>query len=508
MWTGPAGLNDTTPCDKTLPSDLGCNAWWRRDEAWAAYTRTRNATLAMMRFALAVDPHDVAATSATAPRSAAAAGLCTAASCTDTRAANSTGGVIVYFSAFLADPLHGGIPLARLATVVTDLFAAGMQVIILLGRPEFAGEGSWATAANPVNDAPRQALLLSYVRAVASLPAVRARVRFLSVYWMGLSSFCDNDACSTDAVAAYTSSIAATVKAAGGNLTSTSAPGIAAGQQRARPRFGYLHHVDGPLWEAHYAAAAAAQAAGVPLNTSWGMRGHGPQSLAAARTGADGMLAECWLQGSLVAGVRSFGDIGGYRVASSPASAAAAAADASPTIPASLPPSTSSQASTAAVSVSASIDEQYPSCPGSDIFDSDRANSTAGTQFLLVTAVPNCADEDTATQCVISPADPRPDIAAWFAWVQSQLQIAHTWAVWEWLTVAEAGVNTYGHSRRNGTEALEASVAVSAATLGSDGVVHQPSASRAATNLSAATMDFLTLKGQAFASRAIEDANS
>lgn len=473
LWSTPANLTTGTPCDSGIAADLGCNVWWLRDDGWGNYTATRNATLALLRHALAAPP--VAATAAGDMLSG--AGNC------------SAPGVVLYVPAFIADSARfGPQPLERLGQVVTDLHNAGLQVLLLIGRPEYAADGGWNDV---VHDLPKRAVLQAYIRAILAVPAVMQRVHFVSVYWMGMSHFCTTGGCSREEIAAFAAALASTVKAVGG--------------------FAYLHHVDGPLWEAHYTQNAAAAAAGGSLNGSWHMNGYGPESLAPDATAADGMLAECWLQGSLVNGVRSFAQYSGFRVGTTDTAPTATPTRTPGAASASPSPSTSPLSSPSASPTSlepAPMLRQFPTCAGSLPFLLNGTASdlgvargpsrpAAGTQFLLLMAVANCADEAPSYSCAISTRDPGPDVTTWFTWVRSSLGIQRTWAVWEWLSGGASDTNAYGHVRHNGT----AIVASSGAVIDGRGVA---SPLIDASAFAAA----LTTKGAAFQVEALADAGA
>jgi hypothetical protein len=89
--------------------------------------------------------------------------------------ANAT--AIVYFPAFLADPVHGGVPLARLDAVTTYMACNGVQPALLIGRPEFYGAGTFSNTRDVVHVPTNTAYLLSRVADILQLPAVQVSLR-------------------------------------------------------------------------------------------------------------------------------------------------------------------------------------------------------------------------------------------------------------------------------------------------------------------------------------------
>jgi len=380
LWSRPLGMQATTACAPALAADLGCNTWWTSASAWDAYTRQRNLSAALLTFGF---------------------GLREASAANGTSASPFLPTAVLYVPAFVADTaVWGTQPMQRVNEVVGDVAALGLQVILLLARPEFYGAGDWSHVHDVVrSDAPR-AVLLAYVRAFLTLPAVAASVTFVSVYWMGASHLCSGAiagsvACTLSEVSLYETELAAAVKGYSA-VDNTSVAG--SGSEGAR-RFRYLHHVDGPLWEAFWQAGGSVGAA--PAN--WSMSGYGPMSLAANVTRADGVLAECWTQGSLRAGLRSFAAVSGYRLSS------------------------------------------------------DAAGPEGnGTQLLMLYSVPNCDVYPGVLRCAVSPLSPGPDISAFMGWLRNDLRLRDTWSSWEWVDGGVAEMNAYGHVWANASDIVAA----------------------------------------------------
>jgi hypothetical protein len=376
LWSRPIGMQATTACAPSLAADLGCNTWWTSSSAWDTYTRQRNLSAALLTLGFSLR---------------------------EASAANRTSGspfrptAVLYVPAFIADSaVWGTQPLQRVNEVVGDVAALGLQVILLLGRPEFYGAGDWSHVHDVVRSNASRAVLLAYVRAILALPAVAASVSFVSVYWMGASHLCSgavsgSGACTLSEVSLYETELATAVKsyAAAGNAA------VAGDGPEGTRKFRYLHHVDGPLWEAFWQAGGSAGAA--PGN--WSVSGYGPMSLAANVTRADGVLAECWTQGSLRAGLRSFAAGSGYRMTSD-----AAGPDGN------------------------------------------------GTQFLMLYSVPNCDVYPGLLRCAVSPLSPGPDISAFLGWLRNDLRLRDTWSSWEWVDGGAQDVNAYGHVWANASD--------------------------------------------------------
>lgn len=241
IWEGPTGFNCTTCAAPTLPRDLGANSWWLSDTGYALWLERRADD--MQRLRLSLGTH-----------------------------ANAT--AIVYFPAFLADPVHGGVPLARLDAVATYMACNGVQPALLIGRPEFYGAGTFSNTRDVVHVPTNTAYLLSRVADILQLPAVQAHVTLVSVYWCGLASFCTHGGCSTADVTAFNNAIQGAVQAAGAH-------------------FKHLLHVDGPFWEGCWPQPCSPAA--------WSYNGYSPASMA----NMTGVLGESWTQGSLVGAVNT-----------------------------------------------------------------------------------------------------------------------------------------------------------------------------------------------------------
>ena len=244
----PAGLATQTPCDPSLEHDLGCNSWLLRSDSWATWQATRGAALATLRSALG------GAQGAT---------------------------VIIYAPVFLFDlALHGSTPALRLGAVVRDVVAAGMRAMLLFGRPEYFGYGNASQTHDVVHDSTARSYLLSCLAAALAVPDVKANVNFVSLYWMGASSYCASGRCSEADIADFTVSTGYAVRAVG-------PPGVR-----------YLQHVDGPFLDGCWPQPCP----------SWNVNGYSPASLRSG--GADGLLAESWAMGSLVGAVKTLFALG------------------------------------------------------------------------------------------------------------------------------------------------------------------------------------------------------
>jgi hypothetical protein len=251
VYLHPSNLATVTPCDATLPADVGCNVWWSRDDAWAAYTAHAPSDWAQLRASLG-DSDRAAA--------------------------------ILYFPAFLADAQagRGTVPLQRLATVVEDCAAAGLEPMLFFGKPEYFGYGNVTQNRDVIRSMANRAYLLALLRTALAVPAVQQHVRFVSLYWLGGSWVCSGNLACTEA---QVSNFSADVKAAveGGSGSPSSPP--------SSP-FSYLQHLDGPFWDGCWPQ---------PCST-WNVNGYSPASLVSS--GATGLFAESWVQGSLLGGIR------------------------------------------------------------------------------------------------------------------------------------------------------------------------------------------------------------
>lgn len=139
VWAIPTGLATSTPCDPRLAYDLGCNSWWLRDADWEVYLSQRGTMWPLLRANLGD---------------------------------NNESGVLLYFPAFLADPMHGGVALGRLDVVCSDLAGAGLRVIPFIGRPDYFGAGAANDTFNPVLDGSALAYLLGRIADIVSRPSV------------------------------------------------------------------------------------------------------------------------------------------------------------------------------------------------------------------------------------------------------------------------------------------------------------------------------------------------
>lgn len=139
VWTIPTGLTSNTPCDPSLAYDLGCNSWWLRDADWEIYLSVRATMWPLLRSNLG----DASGSS-----------------------------VLLYFPAFLADPIHGGVALGRFDAVCSDLATAGLRVIPFIGRPDYFGAGTANDTFNPVLNASALSYLLDRIADIVSRPSV------------------------------------------------------------------------------------------------------------------------------------------------------------------------------------------------------------------------------------------------------------------------------------------------------------------------------------------------
>jgi hypothetical protein len=262
VWGSPSNQTAGSPCAPTLAGDLGCNAFWLRDEAWALYTRTQAASWILVRYSLG----DTARMA-----------------------------VILYFPLFLADDVHGGVALARLDIVVADIVAAGMEVLLLVGRPDYYGHGTLAEQWNPVKNTAAQNYVMARLDALVRRPALAApALSFVSLYWMGAACAAQGG-CTEALVAAFTRRTRDTVF----NATAGAVPYLQVRgffslffsfNQFVVSFFGW-QHLDGPFWEACWPQPCATFVYG----------GYSPTSLNGS---ADGLLTESWVQGSLSGGVK------------------------------------------------------------------------------------------------------------------------------------------------------------------------------------------------------------
>jgi hypothetical protein len=188
--------------------------------------------------------------------------------------------VILYFNAFLADPMHNGVALGRLDAVIGDVGAAGMRVLLFIGRPDYFGAGNASQTWNPVLNATARGYLLTQVAAIVGRPSVRPPlVPFASVYWMGLACHAlPKGTCAEAAVAAYNAQLQDAVHAASGGAVA------------------FALHLDGPFWDACWPQPCSA----------WEFGGYTPASI----NGSDAVMAESWAQGSLRGGVQLLYDEG------------------------------------------------------------------------------------------------------------------------------------------------------------------------------------------------------
>jgi hypothetical protein len=267
VYLHPSNLPTVTPCDPSISADMGCNVWWGRDDAWAAYVAQRSTDWALLSSSVGGGGGGGGSGSGGHRPSA-----------------------IIYFPAFLADAAggRGTAPLDRLATVVADCAAAGLEPILFFGRPEFFGFGNASQSRDVVRVPANRAYLLGLLGAALALPAVQQHVGFVSLYWLGASWFCagasPSTRCTEDEIANFTADVKARVE--GGESGGGGGGGGGGGS------FTYLQHLDGPFWDACWPQPC-------PV---WNISGYSPSSLAAS--GVQGLLAESWVQGSLLGGVK------------------------------------------------------------------------------------------------------------------------------------------------------------------------------------------------------------
>jgi len=187
--------------------------------------------------------------------------------------------VILYFPLFLSDAVHGGLALSRLDAVIADITAAGLAVLLLVGRPDYYGAGNATDSWNPILSTAARAYVLQQL-AVLATPQRAATLTALSLYWLGLAcQAAGAAACSEEAVGNFTRATRDAVRSAsGGSLA-------------------FLQHLDGPFWDACWPQPCA----------SWNFFGYSPASLLGS---SDGLLAESWVMGSLVGGVKKLYALG------------------------------------------------------------------------------------------------------------------------------------------------------------------------------------------------------
>lgn len=246
MWLAPTGMASWTGSSPGLPWDMGRNPWWLHDANWTHWAGRVASDVALLRQSLG---------------------------------GGGNASAIVYFPAFLADVARwGAAPLERLDSVVASLAAGGVRPQLLIGRPDVGASGEWLPSSDPVHDPAARAWLTARVRDVLALPAVQREVVFVSVYWMGASSFCaQGGGCSEAEVADYNAALADTVAAAG-------------------TRFRLLLHLDGMFQDACWPVPCA----------SWDYHGYTPRSV----NGSWGLLVESWVQGSLRPAIQRLYDEG------------------------------------------------------------------------------------------------------------------------------------------------------------------------------------------------------
>ena len=225
---------------------MGCNTWWIRDDYWFIYEQHYNQDFYWLLQSIG------------GPKT------------TNTRIPS----MIIYFPLFLADTtVNGNIGLTRLTTVIQNCQNYGFQPILFLGRPEFYGVGNNSQTHDIVHDSAARTYFINLLQNILSLSIVQSLVQHISVYWLGAAYFCVGTptVCTTQDIYNITQDIQTTVHKYG--LT-------------------YLQHVDGPFWDGCYPAPCP----------NWNVHGYNPQSL----TSVDGILAESWVQGSLVNAVNIF----------------------------------------------------------------------------------------------------------------------------------------------------------------------------------------------------------
>lgn len=200
----------------------------------------------------------------------------------------------------MASPLYNGTALERLDSVVGDFTAAGIDVILFLGHPEFQAPVSAGLYYDVVHNATAQEAMLGLVRAALTLPAVQQHVALVSIYWMGGSMYCQGGKCSAADIQSYIGAQVQAVESTG--------------------NFSFLVHLDGPFWDGCWP-----QQAGQPCDlhrgfagtkegldsecwckaSAWSVNGYGPESLKHSETTQFGIFAESWTQGSLVGAVKT-----------------------------------------------------------------------------------------------------------------------------------------------------------------------------------------------------------
>ena len=241
VWAQPPNLSTSTPCDPSLNFDLGCNSFWLRSDGWATYLSTRASAWPLIK----------------------SAGYTT---------------TIVYFNAFLADAVHSGLALSRLAVVLADAAASGPpRTLLLVGRPDYYGNGLPSQTHDPVNNVTARSYLQARFADILSTPGVRGCVA-ASVYWLG--AYCDaqTNLCSQADVHSLTSSLRTTANGVG---------------------VPYLQHLDGTFWDKCW-----------PQPCDPALFNYGGYSPASLNGSADGLLAESWFMGSLHGGVTTLYKLG------------------------------------------------------------------------------------------------------------------------------------------------------------------------------------------------------
>eukprot|EP00049_Salpingoeca_infusionum_P015818 m.311387 g.311387 ORF g.311387 m.311387 type:complete len:444 (-) comp15953_c0_seq11:329-1660(-) len=239
LWAYPSML----PFEQT--ADLGRNAWWFSDEAWQVYESSRDSDAARLRYIFGEHPKTSA---------------------------------IIYFPAFQADPGHNGTQLTKLNQVVHDFVQRNVTPIILIGRPEFYGNGSTGQVHDVVHDSDARAYLLARIADIIALQAIQEHVTFISMYWMGLSFYCTDGRCTPNEIYEFNHAIQDTI-------------------HNSSEFFQHLLHVDGPFWEKCWPQPCSI--------SSFNYSGYTPDSIRQL----DGLLAESWMQGSLQGGVQMLFDL-------------------------------------------------------------------------------------------------------------------------------------------------------------------------------------------------------
>lgn len=248
VYLHPSSLPTLTPCDSTVNYDIGCNTWWKRDDSWAVYQQVYTQDFYSLL-------ESVGGPKGSPP---------------STRIPTS----IIYFPLFLADTsANGNIPLSRLSTVIQHTLSCGLQPLLFLGRPEYYGVGNSSQTHDIVHDSTARKYFLSLIQTVLTLPIIQSSVNHVTVYWLGAAYFCTGSTvfCTPNEIMNITQDIQNTVHSYGKT---------------------YLQHVDGPFWDGCYPAPCP----------NWNVHGYNPQSL----INVDGIIAESWVQGSLVNAVNIF----------------------------------------------------------------------------------------------------------------------------------------------------------------------------------------------------------